>query len=288
MARFTVIIRDGITADARKITKIVSLEDGGFSIFAPYHSAKTGYLLKLQSSLAPGPQKHDRKDNVEEFSASDLVKLSIHADGFTQFSSVNAGNIISGRDPNGRPRGLALFTEPLNVIDENQPIFSLTVWGLSDFATFGSVSGAEDILFDQNQIFTQPTHEHRAGAYLLEGFLIPAIRRAAVLRRSDGIWLPHTLKNYIPKPGKKARLGVIDFGNPEYFIGLLVTRKKHGFPSDSGYSLASPGEVVGRDGQYPIVRCIYATYPEIDWSPSGPQPTRSLDYARVTRSQDGS
>ncbi len=51
------------------------------------------------------------------------------------------------------------------------------------------------------------------------------------------------------------------------------------FPSDSGLMLASPGQSVGVDGNYAIVRCIYATYPEIDWSPSGPQPSQTLDYS---------
>jgi hypothetical protein len=92
----------------RKITKVLSLNGKGFSVLAPYHKAKSGFLWKMPLPInvdEPGRHAVSAKAGVA-FTAKDRVKLSYHADGFAQFSSETVGRIISGIDPEtGEPKG---------------------------------------------------------------------------------------------------------------------------------------------------------------------------------------
>jgi hypothetical protein len=110
----TLAIKDGESALARKITKIQPFKDGGFTVMLPYHQQREGFLLKAPVSYAPGISKQRMSDCVK-YSADDRVKLSIHWDGFVQFSSERKGSILSGKDPaTGEIRGLGLMTKPLS------------------------------------------------------------------------------------------------------------------------------------------------------------------------------
>src|SRR5438132_5182960 len=86
----------------RKITKIIGLNGGGFSVLAPYHKARSGILFKMpvdpEKALKPG-EWWVPHDELVPFNVDDRAKFSYHTDGFVQFSGENPGRIISGRDP---------------------------------------------------------------------------------------------------------------------------------------------------------------------------------------------
>jgi len=135
--KWTIAIRPSTDQPARRITKIIGLNGAGFSVLAPYHKARSGFLFKLPvestTALTPGTWQAPWGEIVG-FTVEDRAKLTYHTDGFAQFSSELAGRIISGRDPStGAPKGLGLFTHPLANPIWSGPSASMTVWGLDDF-----------------------------------------------------------------------------------------------------------------------------------------------------------
>jgi hypothetical protein len=90
-----ILIEDG--GGFRAVCKVVPLSDGGYSMLAPYHAAREGWLYKHKVDY--------RKEEIsleifgmQHFVTSDRVKLSHHSDRIVQFSGVNAQKIISDRD----------------------------------------------------------------------------------------------------------------------------------------------------------------------------------------------
>ncbi len=83
-------------AGLRAVCKIETLADGGYTVLAPYHAERQGWLTKFQVNY---DQKHMQiaLGKMEHFTADDRVKLSHHTDGFVQFSGEVAGKIRSGR-----------------------------------------------------------------------------------------------------------------------------------------------------------------------------------------------
>ncbi|MDF2700592.1 MAG: hypothetical protein K0Q49_2151 [Haloplasmataceae bacterium] len=89
--KFTLLLYE--KEKAFKVIKVAFYGDGGFRNFAPYHTVKKGLLSKLEVDYSLGKQYISRNENVE-YTADDKVKLSIHPDGFVQFSGVK-GNITT-------------------------------------------------------------------------------------------------------------------------------------------------------------------------------------------------
>jgi hypothetical protein len=136
LPKWTISIQPGPGSVPKKVTKIVSLKDGGFSVLTPYHEARSGFLFKMPIGPDILQKLHYQASFSEcvSFSANDRVKLSYHADGFAQFSGEVGGRIISGRDPvTKEPKGLGLITHPLA-----KPIWTggsvgITMWGIEAF-----------------------------------------------------------------------------------------------------------------------------------------------------------
>jgi hypothetical protein len=96
MRETTIAIRDdgGVL---RKATKIIQLRDG-FAVSVPYHAAKEGWITEHPMHY-DGLNVHTvMPHEMKHFMASDRVKLSIHLDGFVQFSRGNQQPIRSGYD----------------------------------------------------------------------------------------------------------------------------------------------------------------------------------------------
>src|SRR5579862_4789909 len=136
-SKWTVAIRPVAGKPLYKITKIISLNGGGFSVLTPYHKAHSGFLFKTH--ISPGmfdkAGLHLMKwTDCAGFTAENRTKLSYHVDGFAQFSSENQGKIVSGRDPNtGEPKGLGTMARPFSDPATSGPSVGISVWGLEDF-----------------------------------------------------------------------------------------------------------------------------------------------------------
>lgn len=278
MIRSKVIaIRDGANKSVVAVARVLSTSEGGLAVLTPYHSGRDGYLCRLQVSTKPGHKKVPRAAKEDEFSASDLVKLTVHADGTVHFSTGGKTPIRSGKNEDGSFKGMGVRVTPIaQMVSEDQPALSVTAWGLDDFKNVPTkeLAAGEHLVFTEASLFDQHSSERTPGAYRLELFLLPPSLRVHVKGDADGQWMDHCLRNYVHDPGVLVRLGIIDLGSKDFLLGVLASRVTHGFEGPSGSVLGSPSCVIGKDGAFDVVETIYAICPaSIAW----PAET-SLDY----------
>lgn len=266
----------------RKLVKLVPLSDGGFAITAPYHHARNGFLFKHAVDYS---QRHIRIPFAElvPYTAEDRVKLSLHLDGFVQFSGESPGRIVSGREEDGTPKGLGIMVNRLNTpLSTEGPTFGLLAWGIEEFEGLASDSA---MVFTEGDTYYRHTTKDDWNAYLIEGFVYPRsfLRRATLhrgrllLRRhfakyegmftASGIALP-TRASLFQEAGEIFDLVLVDLGSPHVIVALLVSRTKHEMESPSGFNLSSPSN---------MKEALCAMYPNLlpDW-PGG---ATSLDYS---------
>ncbi len=226
----------------------------------PYHSATQGWLAKLPVNYALVGQAHVPLDCcIEQYNASDKVKLSYHPDGFAQFSGINNGRIISGRDSiTGAAKGLGLLTAPLSDPILTGPSFSLVIWGIHDFEIASGLR-AGDMVFTVEDFYHRSCMPDSANGYLLEGFVFPSSYWGGVRASPSGYSLMMAF------PGFEASMAIINLKvfpliNQESFVGIFASKIKTSFASSSGFNLNGPGARNPDDTGYVLV----AAYPALD------------------------
>jgi hypothetical protein len=260
----------------RKITKIAPYKhDRGFAAMVPYHTAKQGFLLKHSVrydhpiGLVPCP-------TAIPFSATDRVKLSIHLDGFVQFSGQDTKRIVSGRDSvTGQPKGIGLvFDHPIDNI-RSGPLFGIILWGLHDFAE-QKVANASCLEFALEDVYSDRPLlcGEEMDAYLLEFFIFPNRllrngRRCGPRGDFVRVELPRsdTLIAY------RHDLRVIDLPGQRHFLGCLVSKASVAESSPSGYSMSGPSFAPPGSNDFVTIR---ANYPSPDFGEDPPD-AESLD-----------
>jgi len=114
------------------------------------------------------------------------VKLSLHGDGFVQFSRAGTTGILSGRDPTtGKIRGFGLHSFSPMDPSRTGPMFSMSAWGLSEYETVDR--GARGTLtVDERSFYYEQPNRTGQNAYVLEFWPLPrwALPHA---RRVDGL-----------------------------------------------------------------------------------------------------
>jgi hypothetical protein len=260
----TIAIQDGSGAPPRRVTKLIPYRAGGFAVLVPYHSARKGYLAKHTVDYRQSDAWAHRSA-MQEYSASDRVKLSFHPDGFVQFSGENPGRITSGRDPvTGEPRGLGLLLEhQLNRPILSGPTFSITVWGLGDFVE--ETDSGTAVVFRQEDCYLRGCLPDAANGYAIEGFVFP-LRYLSAARQVGG-----QLRLSLACMLFEATAGVLDFvvlplPDQPIVVGLVASRLQVEFPESSGFALTSPSD--RREGS-PIANALLAVYPEQMPGPPG-------------------
>lgn len=268
----------------RQITKIVGMADGGFAVTVPYHSERTGFLFRMavdysQTSIETGVEE------MVPYTADDRVKLSLHLDGFVQFSGERPGRVLSGRNSDGSAKGLGLVKNPLNEpLRTGGPMFGVSAWGVEEFDELPNKKAA--IVFREADLYNRDCTIDDFSGYLIEGFVYS--RRyigRATLGGPSGLRLTRQFPNYTPLPARSSLtlptrqplfeergaifdLAVVDVGSPHVIIGLLVSRAKLEMPSNSGFALASPSD---------MRHVLQAMYPNP--FPEPPPTTASLNYS---------
>lgn len=242
------------------------MNDGGFAVLVPYHSAHQGWLREylLEPKLAYARNRLIPFDKAIHYTASERVKLSYHADGFVQFSSETAGSIVSGRDPNtGEPKGLGLFTQPLSRPIETGPSFGLTLWGIKDFERFTKPKKREKLIkFSEQNYYYRHASETDWNGYVLEGFVMKA-ENWKYVRQIHDRFVCKAACNYYELPGTVFKFEVVPHRTKDYFLALLVSRIKTSMgDTGSGFCLSSPSQFLPPGRQPPeLVKSINASYP---------------------------
>ena len=247
----------------------------------PYHNAKQGFLLK-HSVRYDHPMGLVRPQTAIPFIASDRVKLSIHLDGFVQFSGEDTKRIISGRDPvTGEPKGIGLvFDHPIDAI-RSGPLFAVTLWGIDDFAEEKNPNSS-CLEFCQEDIYSD--RPLLAGgdqvAYALEFFIFPNSilrqeRRTGPRGDFVRVQLPRsdTLLIY------RHDLRIITLPGQRHFLGCLVSRISVTEQSPSGYQMSGPSFAPPGSDDFVMIR---AFYPGQQFAEGNPR-TVSIDRGEVTR-----
>ena len=239
---WTIAIRPPGSDKLCKITKIVGLNGGGFSVLAPYHKAKSGFLWKMP--IPPDVRKpgthHVASKMGTAFTASDRVKLSYHTDGFAQFSSETSARIISGIDPaTGEPKGLGLYTRPLTSPISSGPSIGVTVWGMEEFE---DAKGSDrPLIFEADEFYYRRCTPAEATAWMLSIFVFP-VDVAPPVRFRQG----QELLDIAADPAHGRLMNVIQLKlmrlrKERVFLGAYVNAVKGSAPVKSGWIFNGPG-----------------------------------------------
>jgi hypothetical protein len=273
--KYTIVISSD--SKVKKITKIFTYSDGGFAVAVPYHAAKSGYLTKMQVDYG---RRLQHVTALDDYTASDKVKLSMHIDGFVQFSGENPGRIISGKDSDGKPKGLGYYTSPLTKPIKTGPTFALIFWGLDDFLDYNKVKANETKLeFRDSDIYYRDLPSECNG-YAIEGFVFPREYFSGVREDQEGNLFLDLCFRTFEASGAVFKIRVLPTECNNYFIGLLVSKVKSEFQQQSGFVLNAPSEL--KDPKSNIGTVMNAIYPK----PIGIENKKSLDYLKV-ESEDG-
>lgn len=255
--KWTIAIRPAAGEDLRKITKIIGLNGDGFSVLAPYHKARSGFLYKHLIDLETLGTRTIPWDQAVGFTVEDRAKLTYHIDGFAQFSSENPGRIISGRDPKtGEPKGLGLLTRPLKSPPVSGPSVGVQVWGIEEFET--PRADEELIIFEPSDVYYRRSSTSDANTWHLAIYAFP-IGAIPPLQyegeQSVMLYQPHPITAGVP--GAVIKLKTIYLRAEMIYLGLYVERFVGKFPVKSGWMLGGPGNYT----QYQSGYSLRATYP---------------------------
>ena len=271
--KWTVGIRPAAGKPLYKITKIIGLNGGGFSVLTPYHKAHSGFLFK--TAINPGMfdkagvhlSEVDRQCGLHR---REPHEVSYHVDGFAQFSSENQGTIISGRDPNtGEPKGLGIMARPFSNPSTTGPSVGVSVWGLEDFE---EASREEKlIVFEPPDFYYRlwgpdQTNLWQLHIYVFQG--VPPVRFDGDQPKMDfALRYPPTAGVV----GSIVTLKTIRLEPEKVTLGLYVESLIGAFPSKSGWTMSGPGSWSSNQTGY----VLNAVYPR-EMIPTEQRP--SLDY----------
>lgn len=265
--KWTIAIRPAAGEKPRKITKIIGLNGDGFSVLAPYHKARSGFLSKPLIDLRTFGTLQKWEQQIG-FTAADRVKLSYHTDGFAQFSSEHPGKIISGRDSKtGEPKGLGLLARSLLSPSMTGPSVGVVVWGIEDFDT---AREEEDlVIFEPSDFYYRGSTPQDANTWHLAIYAfgvgqLPPVRfegKQAVMQ-----YQLHAITAGVP--GSIVQLKTIHLKKERVYLGMYVSRIVGNWQGvKSGWHLAGPGNYNQYQSGY-VLRAVY---------PAGPIPVEGRE-----------
>jgi hypothetical protein len=251
-----------------KVLQIQPYTAGGFAVLAPYHSARSGWLMKIPVDYTE-KRMHVPRAEMTEYTATDRVKLSFHPDGFVQFSGENPKKIRSGRDEDGEPKGLGIAMQhTLYETITTGPTFGINVWGLGDFDSVAPRDLGDAYYFDPSDF----DYEHgslpgtcnalHVSVFLLPNRLLGRIELKGP--RYNTVTLFHPGYNW---RGGRITLRVIELPGQPIFMGVMVRRNQAFWDAPSGFTLHSPSD---------MHHSLMAMYPALL---PGEPPDESLDWA---------
>ncbi len=285
--------RLAIKSDVGTIHKVlrIGFQADGFYAVVPYHPAKKGLIVTM-------PVDYSQTEFVvpfsemDQYTASGPVKLSIHTSGFVQYSSASSHKILSGFCNKEKAVRGAGLKAPLPVEVTSGPLFGLSLAGLNSFK---KLSNEDAEIFDQNDFWNDPNIAHLSNeikilgteewlntsdkidpsileAYHIEIFQLP-LHLLKESRLEDNKRLLVTQLPFHSKIMFRHTLRVLEIPGMHFFLGVAVKRSiKIDEYGDSYYQLSGPG-CFDDEGN---ARVLNATYPCPDDIQTAK--TKSLDY----------
>ena len=237
----------------RRVCKVITSSDGGFAVTVPYHKARSGSLFKAPRVHETGKAYVSFSD-VVPFSASDRVKLAYHADGFVQFSGEHKGKIRSGKE-DGKPKGLALNTNPLARPVQSGPSVGCVVWGYDGFEPWVPRAKEATLLFRASDLYLEPSEQDSGReCWSFSFFVFPSEQlEDAVGSVATGDELAMRLPMNIHHRKSIFRVKLIRV-SPATVLGVIALRGECDFEAPSGFEFASPSD---KD------HCMFAIYPPL-------------------------
>lgn len=122
--------------------------DGSYSLTAPYHSAKKGVLTKTTVNYDTDQQIVAFGDAIELAQLDEgRLKITHHRSGFVQYSG---DGVVSGLDEDGKPKGLGVFSCPLEEVGSG-PALGAGVQNILDLESTSSCS-KHDLVVHLNEL----------------------------------------------------------------------------------------------------------------------------------------
>jgi hypothetical protein len=267
----TLAIRPEPGRPAVKVTKIVPLGSGGFSVMMPYHKEQKGYVAKIPVNYRERGSVIVPRREIVGYSVNDRVKLSYHSDGFAQFSGEVEGKVISGRDrKTGEPKGVGLMTNPLDMPIWSGPTFGVEIWGLQDFEELYA-KRTPALVFEEEDFYYRRCTPATASGWVIETWAFPVTMWGAVRKRGERYVL---LKDFAGFEGLGATLElcVIPLADQPVFLAAFASRAPLAFDAPSGWVLDGPG-YRDQTGRGCVLAAFYPRSPLMDEDAAG-----SLDY----------
>ena len=213
------------------------------------------------------------RDDCVSFQSNNRVKLSIHFNGFIQFSGRNSAQITSGFDQVAQTaKGLGVKGNGPFYITTG-PVVGASIWGLADYELLGEKQRYELFTHDDFYFRTLPhatsADEIRPDSFCLEILMFDRNDFWHLVRERDG---RSTMTTQLPFDTPiifSHELRIIDLPTQDYFLGVMVSMCRHppdvSMQSASGYSLSGPSLEVGK----PVENwAISATFPRPDFIPN--------------------
>ena len=223
--------------DGRLVARIGVMHDG-FHISVPYHPALEGILCKmpLDYSKTSYVQPFDQMDC---FKVDSRAKLSLHMNGFVQFSSSDTGKIISGFCQQLKEvKGVGLRA-PTKVDVTTGPLCGVIVQGLHGFK---KMSRKPTEVFGVNGLWHHPSFCSPADtAYNLEFFLL---RKSEIQSASLTVDNKQLLRRHLPFKAMVKfpfELRVLELPHMPFFLGLIISHVSPDSTIVSGYKISGPG-----------------------------------------------
>lgn len=252
-----------------KLCKLWFGSDGSCYLAVPYHPANKALLLKSTVNYNTRQEiKIHLEQCVDVCSLDDRrLKLSLHPDGFCQFSG---DGVVSGKDDRGEIRGIGVWTHSL--LDEvSGPRFGVSIQGIESFAPHTEPS-QDDVRFRYDDFVPVAGSKGLA----LECYYFQPRWRRFIYAAFDGtkvISVPHVYSRatlnlrVLPAPDDCALQG---------FIGLDLFPMETFF-KDPGFCINGPAENwrSNLERQH-LGELIWCMYPR----PEKAESRRSLNFIR--------
>ncbi|MEQ9380132.1 MAG: DUF3606 domain-containing protein [Pirellulales bacterium] len=247
----------------------LSLQQDGFAFSVPYFRDKQGSVIEL-------PIRYDKSQYTipasegKLYSVSDVVKLSVHRDGFVQFSKGGSKPIVSGFNKElEQAKGAGLHApEPVSV--SSGPICTVVVQGLAGFRQWknelAEVFAPEDLWYHPEFSSADCT------AYNLEVFMLSRTLANQAFAEHGKLILRHELP-FDSNIRFRFAIRVVELPHQPFALGLILSRMRADRAIESGFRLGGPGCVDARTGEYKSLFACYPPHPGL-----AALPTESLDY----------